>query len=134
MRCSMVASDSCSALKTLVSVSPPRWRMVTTTSRLMNYKITHIKTAKMPEAEKAQIEKTTVSKIERRMFGYPLPWWNEAMLISLGIAALCALSRFIVSPPTSFSHTPSTVDYNPFAPQHLYSPVPSPVALPVAQM
>lgn len=48
--------------------------------------------ASMPIDEIAQTEKTTFSRVERRMFGHGLEWWNEAMLISLGIAAICALA------------------------------------------
>lgn len=46
----------------------------------------------IPAAENRQSENTTTSVSERVMFGHNLVWWNEAMLISLGIAALCALA------------------------------------------
>lgn len=46
----------------------------------------------IPITEPAQIEKTNISMGESRMFGHNLAWWNEAMLISLGIAAICAIA------------------------------------------
>jgi hypothetical protein len=38
------------------------------------------------------MENTTISVTERVMFGHSLSWWNEAMLVSLGVAAICALA------------------------------------------
>jgi hypothetical protein len=48
--------------------------------------------ARMATPDTAHIENTTISVTERLTFGHNLPWWNEAMLISLGVAALCAVA------------------------------------------
>src|SRR5258708_26157937 len=47
--------------------------------------------------ETVQIENTSSSKKVRRMFGFDLDWWNDAMLLSLGAAALAAVALAVSS-------------------------------------